>query len=1466
MPLDSKANSYRLSPTQRGALIQSLLDEHPSTTVDQVVCELSEDLDPAALERVWQLAVAQFPSLRVRFSWEGLAEPVQEVVETVHPAFVHHDWRNLPIAEQEERFKAFLDGDRLAGLDKREAPLMRFNLFRFGESRYRLVWTYSMLVADRYAVASLLKEVFRAYDAVRAGAEWRFSDFSDFRLFVDWLQTRDSVADERYWRGVLAGFTRPLRLEIGRPRQLRRDRPAMREERAASLSAAETVALQRFAEENGVSMSVLIQCAWALLLHRYTGERDVVFGIVRGGRHGGLPEADRMLGVCINNLPMRVQVDPDARLRPWLQSIVAQSKAARAHEWAALMDIQRWSEMLPGTPLFETVVICDRAHLDTILHAQDGAWASRQFRPIYNSGYPITLYAYAETRMRFTLAYDADRFEADAVSAMLGHLRVLLLGMVADPDATLGRLPLLTEAERRQVLVDWNDTAIDYPAAELVHEAVERQARRSPDATALIFRNQRLSYRELNAKANRLAHYLLARGVRPGTLVGVYLDRSPDLLIAVLAVLKAGGAYVPMDPVFPEKRIAYLLDDSRVGVVVTHSAYRQNLDGRQALVVMVDGDGPAIGREIDLDPGLRAVSSDLAYVLYTSGSTGNPKGTMVEHRNVVNFFAAMDRRIGAEPGVWLAVTSLSFDISVLELLWTLTHGSSIVLYGGDDRVASDAGRPAAVAKRPIEFSLFYFASDEGERASDKYRLLLEGAKFADRHGFTAVWTPERHFHAFGGLYPNPAVASAAIAAVTKNVKLRAGSCVLPLHHPIRVAEDWSLVDNLSEGRVGVSVASGWQPNDFVIAPKSFADRKAIMFRDIETIRRLWRGESLAFPGPKGTPVEVRLMPRPIQPELPIWVTAAAHPDTFRQAGEIGAYVLTHLLGQSVDEVAEKIGIYRKAWRESGHPGDGHVTLMLHTFVGVDAARVRSIVREPMKAYLGSSVDLIKAAAWNAPIFRARSNETGKSPGEMFEGNALSPADMEALTEHAFERYYETSGLFGTPESCAVIVERLRDNGVDEIACLVDFGVDSEAVLESLPHLLALKERAERVAAPTDADYGLFALLRDHPITHLQCTPSMARMLMLEPAVSDSLKRLRAMLVGGEAFPPALRDELRGLVGGKLFNMYGPTETTIWSTVHEIDGDDDVVPIGRPIANTQVHVLDELYRPVPIGVPGELYIGGAGVARGYLDRAELTASRFVTLAIDGSAEARFYRTGDRVYYRPDGTLVFLGRADFQVKLRGFRIELGEVEAALGHHPAVREAVAAVKADTAGEHHLVAYVVFEGEGDALTGDLRRHLEERLPNYMVPTVFVPMTTLPLTPNGKIDRRALPELVDAMRGGDRSLDPPRTPVEVEVARILCDVLGREQVGRNESFFNLGGHSLSAVQVAYRIRRHFNVDFPLQTLLQAPTVAELAVRVEDALIAQADSDQLAALLDEIDPAVAVASSDSAAPSAAAAQ
>jgi natural product biosynthesis luciferase-like monooxygenase protein/amino acid adenylation domain-containing protein/FkbM family methyltransferase len=1240
---------------------------------------LEGELDAEALRRALEGVVARHEALRTRFA-EVDGEPMQFVEPAAPFELPVVDLSPVPPAGREARVAKHAEEDAARPFDLGEPPLVRATLLRLDAAEHVLLASIHHIAGDGWSMALFTDELRAHYDAARAGTAAALPPLAiQYGDYSVWQRARGDDAVIRrqlaYWKDALAGVPAATELPADRPRPpVQRFRGETLEIR---LDAPLAERLRAVARAESATLYMVLLAGFGAWLRRYTGQDDLVVGSPVAGRDH--PALEPLIGCFINVVPLRLRMDGAESFRQLLARV--RGTALDAFQNAAVSFDQVVEEAGVAREASRNALV---QVLFALQNTPPAAFSlpGLEARPLgaaaRTSRYDLSVYAREEADggLSALVEYDTDLYDRGTVERWMRHYTRLLESLSADPALPAGTAEMLDAEERARVLQAGNQTDAPLDPDDTLVARFAEQARRTPDAPALVAAGETLSYGELAARANRLAHRLRAAGIGPESRVGLLLDRSASMVAAMLGVLRAGGAYVPLDPAYPADRVRFVAQDAGLALVLADEEPARRFPDLGVPVL-----APEAGADegwSDAEPAWTVGGENPAYVIYTSGSTGRPKGVVVQHRNVAAFCAAMDAAVGAGPATtWLAVTSISFDISVLEILWTLSRGARVVLHGDRPRAAASS----APAADTTDFSLFFFSSSDSGRTENKYRLLMEGARYADRNGFHAVWTPERHFHDFGGLYPNPAVTGAAVAAVTERVKIRAGSVVLPLQDTLRVAEEWSVVDNLSGGRVEVSFASGWHANDFVLRPENFETRREVMFTGMDEVRALWRGEKVSRVNGKGATIEVGTLPRPLQPELPVWITAAGSPDTFRRAGAAGAHLLTHLLGQSVQDLEERIRVYRDARREAGmDPDAGRVALMLHTYVHEDADFVRETVRGPFREYLRTSFDLVLQLA----------------SGAGYDPKNLSPEDVESMLDFAFERYYGTSGLMGTPDQCVETVRRLRAIGVDEVACLADFGVDEDLVLQGLAPLAEVMRRTREAPVERFADGATVAeRIRLNGVTHLQCTPSLAGVLAADPDARGALAGLECILVGGEALPAHLAQSLREAVPGRVLNMYGPTETTVWSSVHAVDGAAGPVPLGRPVANTRIYVVDGLMQPVPDGVAGELLIGGAGVVRGYLGRPALTAERFVPdpfgpNSSGSGAGGRLYRTGDLARRREDGALEFLGRMDQQVKVRGHRVEPGEVEAALAAHPAVRESVVVARDDGSGEHRLVAYV--------------------------------------------------------------------------------------------------------------------------------------------------------------------------------
>ena len=1047
---------YELSPIQQGMLFHSLLNPKSDVYFVHQIFAIEGQLDTCAFEQAWQRILDRHPILRTAFVWEELERPVQVVFRHVALAMERYDWKDISSAEEQARLGAFIR--QRGGVVLSEAPLLRLALIEIAARSYRFIFSCHHLLLDGWSTSLLLTQSLAFYEAFCQGRNLQMEPSRPYSDYIGWLQQQNLAEAELFWRNELKDLTACTRLSVDRIPDAKINREARYGEQRGRLSRDATQALHSVAIQHGLTLNTLIQGAWALLQSRYNDERDIIFGATVSGRPPGLNGVESIVGPFINTLPVRVHVTRQAKLVTWLKELQDRQAMARQYEHSPLVQIQEWSEVPWGLPLFEAILVFENYPGAQSLERQIGGLKIRGIGASNQTNYPLTVCVSLEASvLDLSLSYDMDRFDDATIIRMLGHLQVLLESFSANPDRSLAEVPLLTKGEQHQLRIEWNDTGRNYLLDACIHQLFEFQVTQMPDAVAMVDGDEHLTYRELNRRANQVAHHLRALGVGPEVLVGICMERSLEMVVGLLGILKAGGAYLPLDPAYPRERVAFMLDDARVPVLLSQQRLMGGLPTAETQVVCLDSGWEHIAQRDGTNPISGVTLENLAYVLYTSGSTGRPKGVAIEHRNTVTLLHwGRDILASEDIAAVLASTSLCFDCSVFELFVPLSWGGRIIL------------------------------------AQDVLHL----------------------------------------------------------------------------------------------------------------------------------------------PELPA----------------------------------------------------------------------------------ASTVTLVSTV----------------------------PSAMTEL---------------------------LRIAGVPASTRIINLGGEP----------------------PQSA---------------------LVRQLYQQTAVRQVL------------------------------NVYGPAEDTTYSTFHRIARDaSGLLPIGRPIAETFLYVLDSDDSTVPVGVPGELHIGGAGLSRGYLNRPDLTADKFVPNPFSDKPGARLYKTGDWVRYLPDGNLVFLGRMDHQVKVRGFRIELEEIEAVLRRHPAVQEAVVTIRQDHEHQKRLVAYVVPQPRQSLSVGDLQRLLQQALPGYMVPSAIVILEALPLMPNGKVDRQALPAPDENRCRKEDNFVAPRTPVEKTLAEIWANVLELEQVGIYDNFFELGGNSLLAIRIISRIREAFQVEAPIEMAFSKPTVAEAALTILEMQLQQEDAEEVAKMI-----------------------
>ncbi|MCB8949263.1 MAG: amino acid adenylation domain-containing protein [Ardenticatenaceae bacterium] len=669
--------AYPLSPLQEGILFHTLLHPEDDIYFEQPAFTIEGALQPDLLLQAWQQVAARHPILRTIFVWDGWERPLQIVLKQVAPRTQLLDWRHLNAADQASQMAKFMAENEAAGLPLAQPP-HHLTLIRLSEQETRFIWTVHHIIIDGWTESLLYKDLFAIYEALVQGETAVLPEPEPFETFVRWQQQQDWADAQPFWQEALAGFAVPTPLTIDLGKHATRHRVQTQGELRRQLPVELHEALKQFSRTHGLTLGTLLQAAWGLLLSRYSGEPDVVFGTMMSGRVPQLPGVDQIAGVLINPVPLRCQITPEDTVLPWLRQFQSNLLALQAHETTPLVQVQSWSELSADQPLFESLLVLENYPRQR--KAAGGQLTIRDYFSYERTNYPLTLRLVPDEALDVFLVFDADRLAETAVSRLFDHYCNLLKGMVADAERPLAQLPLITEAEAQQLIFEWNEWDTSFASTSCIHQEFEQQVAKNPDAIAVKFGGQQLTYAQLNAKANQLAHFLQHTGVQPDDLVALYLERSLEMVIAILGVLKAGGAYLPMDTVYPEDRLAFMLDDAQPAACLTTHALAAKLHAPVAHTILLDADWSQIAKSPATNPISAVQPNNRAYVIYTSGSTGKPKGVLVTHANVMRLMQATDDWYHFDQNdVWTLFHSYAFDFSVWEIWGALLYGGRLIV-------------------------------------------------------------------------------------------------------------------------------------------------------------------------------------------------------------------------------------------------------------------------------------------------------------------------------------------------------------------------------------------------------------------------------------------------------------------------------------------------------------------------------------------------------------------------------------------------------------------------------------------------------------------------------------------------------------------------------------------------------------------------------------------------------------------
>ena len=1494
-------NIFELSPLQQGMLFHTLYAAKIDPYVYQYAARVKGELQPQTFRRAWQAAVDRHQSLRTAFYWQETDKPLQVAYKSVEVPFAEHDWRGLPAAEQQKRLDDYFQADRERGFEFGVPPLMRLSLIHIDDDVAEFIWSFHHILLDGWSVPLVLKDVFEAYQAFCKQEKPAWNNPEPYRNYIGWLQKQDLAQAERFWRQTLNGFTSATKLTEDRGSRSGVDHEDVHDAEILSLSDDLTKALQQFARQGQLTVNTIVQAAWGLLLARYSGQSDVVFGTVVSGRPPELAGVETMVGLFINTLPVRVNVNADSPILKWLEAFQRHQIEARQYDYSPLVQVQAWSEVQRGKPMFETLLAFQNFPSNGI--GSDGKLQLVGTRSFERNSYPLSLIVSTFTDMTLGLSYSRHRFAKDVIQRMLVDLRDILERLTSVPRQTVGALLSANQPQSRET----DSAAFDdaYEESNLTHtqfafwmaqrlqpglplfnmaSLIKIPRRLDPKLFARAFQtlvnssdalrtvvddNDGLPSRRVQQPfAYELEYLDFSNQPSPGAAAREWADQRCCLSLDMTALLFDAALIKLSDEAYAWYLNHHQIVSDAWSTTVICRRMSELYECAEAGALPESVDWPQFETHVAHERKQHGTPRHRKAEAYWNEKLarkpeplefyGRPRPAMTTRvtRVVCELGAERTRRLKEVAALkeitagWQTASLLNiFAALLVTYLFRITGNKSIAI--GTPFHNRHSIKSMDTIGTFMEVLVLRADIDANETFLSLIKKLMTELFDSAKHGGYPIRNTlqSRAYDVFLN-YHNAAMqpfAGSAIESVWLHPEAGNETLTVQVHDfdktenlTLDLDFDCDVFDEQQRTKATehfLQVLDGFLEDhhrtlqSVKLLTESERRRILVDFNQTETPAPLDQTypelfEAQVSETPDKTAVEFE------EQSLTYAQLNARANQLARQMQKAGAgpeNVVALLCRRNIELLTAIIAVMKTGAAylplDPGDPSGRHIQLLRQS------KSVMALASEEFVTGLTLAVKSLPLA--ERPVVK-RIDKAGR----FSEKNLPLVSVPKSL---AYVIY--TSGSSGTPKGVMIeqsgminhIFAKLHDTGMtpaDTLAQIASQCFDSSVWQFLGPLLIGGKVRIFNDTEIRDP-VALLNRIEDGEVTVVSTVPSMLR-AMLETIVEANdgrwkLPKVKCMLEMGEALPADLcRQWMRLYPEQRVINAYGLTECSDDLThyvVEQIPHEEQVrVPIGKPLANARFYVLDRDMEPVPVGVIGDLYVGGIVVGRGYVNDPARTAEVFVPDPYSTEPGSRLYKAGDLARYFPNGDLDYLGRMDFQVKVRGFRIEFGEIESALRQHPAVKESAVAAVDDDTGQKQLVGYVVL-GKDHADVEEIRAYIANLLPSYMVPLAVVELESLPLNSNGKTDRKALPK-PDLFRRNVGAYVAPRNHWELQLAEIWQKLLGLERVGVTQNFFDLGGHSLLAVRLLAQIRKRIGYELPLASLIEAGTIERLAAMV----------------------------------------